>query len=71
MRLQTRVFWLVAVPFGILYSAIIGVVIWVGPRSAVTYTILAFGVFILYFIANPLVLHGSRIREYYAGMGSV
>ena len=29
------------------------------------------GAFLLYFITNLLVLYGSRIREYYADLGSV
>lgn len=33
--------------------------------------LIGFGAFILYFISNLLVLYGSRIREYYADMGSV
>lgn len=33
--------------------------------------LIGIGAFILYFITNLLVLYGSRIREYYADMGSV
>ncbi len=33
--------------------------------------IIGLGAFLLYFITNLLVLYGSRIREYYADMGSV
>jgi heat shock protein HtpX len=33
--------------------------------------LIGIGAFALYFIANLLVLYGSRIREYYADMGSV
>lgn len=33
--------------------------------------LIGLGAFILYFITNLLVLYGSRIREYYADMGSV
>jgi heat shock protein HtpX len=33
--------------------------------------LIGFAAFILYFITNLLVLYGSRIREYYADMGSV
>jgi len=32
---------------------------------------IGFGAFLLYFITNLLVLYGSRIREYYADLGSV
>jgi heat shock protein HtpX len=33
--------------------------------------IIGLGAFLLYFITNLLVLYGSRIREYYADLGSV
>lgn len=33
--------------------------------------IIGMGAFLIYFITNLLVLYGSRIREYYADMGSV
>jgi heat shock protein HtpX len=33
--------------------------------------LIGLGAFIMYFITNLLVLYGSRIREYYADMGSV
>ena len=33
--------------------------------------LIGLGAFILYFITNLLVLYGSRIREYYADLGSV
>jgi heat shock protein HtpX len=33
--------------------------------------VIGLGAFLLYFITNLLVLYGSRIREYYADMGSV
>jgi heat shock protein HtpX len=33
--------------------------------------LIGLGAFILYFITNLLVLYGSRLREYYADMGSV
>ena len=33
--------------------------------------LIGFGAFILYFLTNLLVLYGSRIREYYADLGSV
>ncbi|MDD4875666.1 MAG: zinc metalloprotease HtpX [Dehalococcoidales bacterium] len=43
-----------------------------GRRQGGSYAILiGFGAFILYFITNLLVLYGSRIREYYADLGSV
>ena len=43
-----------------------------GRRQGGNYAVLiGLGAFILYFITNLLVLYGSRIREYYADMGSV
>ncbi|MFC1870550.1 zinc metalloprotease HtpX [Chloroflexota bacterium] len=43
-----------------------------GRRQSGSYAVLiGLGAFILYFITNLLVLYGSRIREYYADMGSV
>jgi len=33
--------------------------------------LIGIGAFLLYFITNLLVLYGSRIREYYADLGSV
>ncbi len=41
-------------------------------RQGSSYTVLiGMGAFLLYFITNLLVLYGSRIREYYADLGSV
>lgn len=41
-------------------------------RKNGSYTaLIGIGAFILYFITNLLVLYGSRIREYYADLGSV
>jgi len=43
-----------------------------GRRQGGNYAaLIGFGAFILYFITNLLVLYGSRIREYYADLGSV
>ncbi len=43
-----------------------------GRRQGGSYAMLiGFGAFLLYFLTNLLVLYGSRIREYYADMGSV
>ena len=43
-----------------------------GRRQGGNYAVLiGLGAFILYFVTNLLVLYGSRIREYYADMGSV
>ncbi|UCD84222.1 MAG: M48 family metalloprotease [Deltaproteobacteria bacterium] len=40
-------------------------------RSQGNTVLLGIGAFVLYFITNLLVLYGSRIREYYADLGSV
>jgi len=43
-----------------------------GSRQGVGYAaLIGLGAFLLYFITNLLVLYGSRIREYYADLGSV
>ena len=43
-----------------------------GGRQSGSYAALVgLGAFLLYFITNLLVLYGSRIREYYADLGSV
>lgn len=43
-----------------------------GRQGSGSYAVLiGIGAFILYFITNLLVLYGSRIREYYADLGSV
>jgi heat shock protein HtpX len=44
---------------------------WSGGRNRGNAMLLGLTAFILYFITNILVLYGSRIREYYADMGSV
>ena len=43
-----------------------------GRRQGGNYAaLIGFGAFLLYFLTNLLVLYGSRIREYYADLGSV
>ncbi len=43
-----------------------------GSRQGGSYAaLIGLGAFLLYFITNLLVLYGSRIREYYADLGSV
>ncbi|MBI4187800.1 MAG: M48 family metalloprotease, partial [Chloroflexi bacterium] len=43
-----------------------------GRRQSGSYAaLLGFAAFLLYFLTNLLVLYGSRIREYYADLGSV
>ena len=63
MWLQTRMFLLVAVLFGILYGVITGIGIWAGAGSAVTYIILAFFFLgIQYLIGPAIVGRTMRIR---------
>jgi heat shock protein HtpX len=63
MWLQTRMFLLIAVMFGILYGVIVGIGTWMGAGSAVTYVILAF-VFlgIQYLIGPAMVGWTMRIK---------
>ncbi|MFC2070908.1 zinc metalloprotease HtpX [Chloroflexota bacterium] len=43
-----------------------------GRRQGGSYVaLIGLGAFLLYFITNMLVLYGSRIREYYADLGSI
>ncbi|MBI2848471.1 MAG: M48 family metalloprotease, partial [Chloroflexi bacterium] len=57
-------YWLA---FSLMWSGAFG-----GRRQGGSYAVLiGIGAFLLYFITNLLVLYGSRIREYYADMGSV
>jgi len=42
-----------------------------GRRGGGYAVLIGLGAFLLYFITNLLVLYGSRIREYYADLGSV
>ncbi len=63
MWLQTRMFLLVAVLFGILYGVIVGIGTWMGAGNAVSYIILAF-VFlgIQYLIGPSMVAWTMRVR---------
>ncbi|MFC2034365.1 zinc metalloprotease HtpX, partial [Chloroflexota bacterium] len=57
-------YWLA---FSMMWGGALG-----GRRQGGGYAaIIGLGAFILYFITNLLVLYGSRIREYYADLGSV
>ena len=57
-------YWLA---FSMMWSGAFG-----GRRQGGNYAVLiGFGAFLLYFLTNLLVLYGSRIREYYADLGSV
>jgi len=63
MWLQTRMFLLVAVMFGILYGVITGIGAWMGAGGAVSYIILAF-IFlgIQYLISPSIVSRTMKIR---------
>ena len=65
MWLQTRVFLLVAVMFGILYGVITSIGAWMGAGSAISYIILAF-VFlgIQYLISPSIVGSPTEIRSW-------
>jgi len=55
------------IAFSMMWGGALG-----GRRQGGGYAaLIGLGAFILYFITNLLVLYGSRIREYYADLGSV
>jgi len=56
MGLQTRMFLLVAVMFGILYGVITGIGTWMGAGSAVTYVVLAFIFLGIQYLIGPSIV---------------
>jgi len=55
------------IAFSFMWGGMLG-----GRREGGGYAaLIGIGAFILYFVTNLLVLYGSRIREYYADLGSV
>ena len=56
MWLQTRMFLLVAILFGILYGVIVGIGNWMGAGSAVTYLILGFGFLGIQYLIGPSIV---------------
>ena len=56
MWLQTRLFLLVAVMFGILYGVITGIGAWMGAGSAVSYIILAFVFLGIQYLISPSIV---------------
>ena len=56
MWLQTRMFLLVAVLFGILYGAIVGIGTWMGAGSAVTYIIIGCGILGFQYLIGPAIV---------------
>ncbi len=56
MWLQTRMFLLVAVLFGILYGVIVGIGTWMGAGSAVFYIVLAFAFLGFQYLIGPSIV---------------
>ena len=56
MWLQTRMFLLMAVMFGILYGVIVGIGTWMGAGSAATYIILAFFFLGIQYLIGPAMV---------------
>ena len=56
MWLQTRMFLLVAVMFGILYGVIVGIGTWMGAGSAITYLVIGFGILFLQYLIGPSIV---------------
>jgi heat shock protein HtpX len=56
MWLQTRMFLLVALMFGILYGIIVGIGTWMGAGSAITYLIIGFGIIGLQYLIGPSII---------------
>ena len=56
MWLQTRLFLLIAVMFGILYGVIVGMGTWMGAGSAWTYLILAFVFLGIQYLIGPSIV---------------
>ncbi len=56
MWLQTRMFLLIAVMFGILYGVITGLGVWVGAGSAWIYIILAFTFLFIQYLIGPSIV---------------
>jgi len=56
MWLQTRMFLLIAVMFGILYGVITGLGVWMGAGSVITYIILAFAFLGIQYLIGPSIV---------------
>ena len=56
MWLQTRMFLLIAVMFGILYGVITGLGVWMGAGSAWIYVILAFAFLFIQYLLGPSIV---------------
>jgi len=56
MWLQTRMFLLIALMFGILYGVITGVGMWMGAGSAIIYVVLAFVFLGIQYLVSPAIV---------------
>jgi heat shock protein HtpX len=56
MWLQTRMFLLIIVMFGILYGVIVGVGTLIGAGSAITYLIIGFVILLLQYLISPAIV---------------
>lgn len=56
MWLQTRMFLLVVVMFGILYGVIVGVGTLIGKGSAIMYLVIGFGILLLQYLIGPAIV---------------
>jgi len=56
MWLQTRMFLLIALMFGILYGVITGVGMWMGAGSAIIYIVLAFAFLGIQYLVSPAIV---------------
>jgi heat shock protein HtpX len=56
MWLQTRMFLLIAVMFGILYGVIVGIGTLMGAGSAIIYLIIGFGILFLQYLIGPSIV---------------
>ncbi len=63
MWLQTRMFLLIAVMFGILYDVITGLITWMGAGSAWTYIILAFVFLVIQYLISPSIIGWTKLLK--------
>jgi len=67
MWLQTRMFLLIAVMFGILYGVIVGIGTWMGAGSAITYIILAFFFLGIQYLIGPAMVGWTMRIKWVSG----
>lgn len=56
MRLQTRMFLLIAILFGILYGVITGISTWMGAGGAIPHIIIAFAFLGFQYLISPAIV---------------